>query len=220
MKTKGFFISMLAVLIAASIFQTGCKREVEAVTVEPDIAYIRIVGETTTFTHTISPDNAKNKTVRWKSSEESVASVEEGIVKGLKEGFCSISCTAVDGNFQDVSTVCVGDLDGTFYGVFKTKTGEILAENVEVVADRIPNSKRGNIFIPKSIEAMSQDINFELVNFTDSQANNVPSISVSSDMTLEGGSLVRITGGYIYGHTFKFDLEIGAVSYEYTGEKN
>lgn len=219
MKTKRFLIGLFAALFVMSVFHTGCKREVDGVTVDPEIAYIRTIGGTATFTHTVSPDNAKDKSVNWKSGDPTIATVEKGIVVGLKEGFTSISCTAVDGNFQGVATVCVGDLDGTFYGVFKNKNGDILAENVAVVAERT-TTKRGNIFIPKSFDAMSQDIMFEKTNYTDTKASGVPIISITNDMDLDNGTLAEIIGGYLYGHELTFDLKIGAVPYTFTGKKN
>ena len=52
-------------------------------------------GDTITLTATVSPANATNKNVTWKSSNISVATVSSsGVVKALKEGETTITATA------------------------------------------------------------------------------------------------------------------------------
>ena len=48
-------------------------------------------GETKKLFATILPDNATDKNVIWSSSEPSIATVENGVVKGVKEGTTSIT---------------------------------------------------------------------------------------------------------------------------------
>lgn len=56
------------------------------------------VGGTMTLTPTVSPENATDKTVVWSSSNEPVATVENGEVRGISEGFATIVCQAHDGS--------------------------------------------------------------------------------------------------------------------------
>ena len=53
-----------------------------------------IEGDTLTLTATVNPDNADDKTVTWKSSDTSVAIVDNGVVITLAPGKATISATA------------------------------------------------------------------------------------------------------------------------------
>lgn len=55
-------------------------------------------GETITLVATVTPDNAANKTVKWSSSSETVATVDgNGKVTGIKAGSATITATTEDG---------------------------------------------------------------------------------------------------------------------------
>lgn len=67
-------------------------------------------GESTRLTATIVPENATNKDLKWESSDETVAVVEDGIVTAKGEGSATITASATDGS--GVSATCkvtVGD---------------------------------------------------------------------------------------------------------------
>ena len=51
-------------------------------------------GTTETLTANIEPDNATNKEVEWSSSNETVATVDNGVVKALSEGTTTIKATS------------------------------------------------------------------------------------------------------------------------------
>jgi uncharacterized protein YjdB len=58
-----------------------------------------LVGNTETLTETVLPDNAANKSVTWKSSNENVATVSAGgLVTGVAAGSATITATAQDGS--------------------------------------------------------------------------------------------------------------------------
>lgn len=65
-------------------------------------------GETLQLTATVSPKNATNKNVSWKSGDTDVASVtQDGLVTGVKAGKTGITVTTEDGNKTAVCTVTV-----------------------------------------------------------------------------------------------------------------
>lgn len=51
------------------------------------------IGKTTEIIYNITPSNATNKSVTWKSSNPSVATVNNGIVTGVSAGTCTIVAT-------------------------------------------------------------------------------------------------------------------------------
>ena len=55
------------------------------------------VGKTKTVTATVLPENATNKELIWSSGDESVATVENGLITALKEGKTVISVKSKDG---------------------------------------------------------------------------------------------------------------------------
>ena len=70
--------------------------------------------ETGKLLHTISPNNASNKAVKWESSDNSVATVsEDGVVTAVSEGQAAIKVTALDGS--GCSAECVVIVKGEQY---------------------------------------------------------------------------------------------------------
>lgn len=66
------------------------------------------VGDTKVITGTVVPDNATNKAVTYKSSDEKVATVaENGTVTAVAEGSADITATTADGGFTDKCVVTV-----------------------------------------------------------------------------------------------------------------
>jgi len=59
-----------------------------------------LIGESVELTATLSPEDASNQTVTWKSSNTDVATVDEnGIVKALTKGTAIITVTTNDGGY-------------------------------------------------------------------------------------------------------------------------
>jgi predicted RNA-binding protein with TRAM domain len=65
------------------------------------------VWETATLTETVVPGNAKNKTVSWSTSDETKATVTDGVVTAIATGTAIITVTTEDGNFTDTCSVSV-----------------------------------------------------------------------------------------------------------------
>jgi uncharacterized protein YjdB len=64
-----------------------------------------MIGQETTLTATVAPDNASNKTINWASSAQAVATVVDGKVVAISAGSATITATAADGS--GVSATCI-----------------------------------------------------------------------------------------------------------------
>lgn len=66
------------------------------------------VGDKITLTPTITPSDATNRTVRWSSSNDGIASVsDQGVVTGIAEGAATITVSTQDGNHSDTCQITV-----------------------------------------------------------------------------------------------------------------
>lgn len=63
-----------------------------------------LVGESCTLTATVLPSDASDKSISWKSSNTSVATVNDGVVTAISVGTATISATTNDGS--DLTSTC------------------------------------------------------------------------------------------------------------------
>lgn len=78
---------------------TGMTLEKKSIEVEK--------GKTETINAIITPENATRKGITWTSSDTNVATVTNGVVKGISAGTAIITATTKDGNFTDTCEVTV-----------------------------------------------------------------------------------------------------------------
>ena len=77
----------------------GGNQNVEVSAVKLDQTSITLdVGSSKQLTATVEPDNATDKTVTWSTSDNSIASVSNGLVRGAKKGTAIITATVGDKN--------------------------------------------------------------------------------------------------------------------------
>lgn len=67
-----------------------------------------------TLTATVAPENASNKNVNWSSSDETVATVADGVVTAIKAGTTTITVTTVDGEKTATCEVTVDPFKGKY----------------------------------------------------------------------------------------------------------
>lgn len=84
---------------------------------------IMIKGIAQTLRPIVKPDNASNTQVKWKSTNPSVASVDDnGVVHPIKAGTTTIIATTVVGGYSATSTITVRDSSSTSITLNKTST--------------------------------------------------------------------------------------------------
>lgn len=71
------------------------------------------VGSSLTLTATVSPENASNKTVIWTSSNESVATVSDGVVTAVAKGSATITAKTQDGGYTATYALSVTNVSYT-----------------------------------------------------------------------------------------------------------
>jgi uncharacterized protein YjdB len=86
-----------------------------------------------TLTARVSPDNAINKDVSWSSSDESVATVSDGVVTALKPGVAVITVTTEDGGKTASCDVRVRARIYNVTGVSLNRTAVEIYESEELV---------------------------------------------------------------------------------------
>ena len=105
----------------------GGKSATCAVTVEKKVIPVSAItlnktevtlkqNETFQLTATVAPDDATDKTVTWTSSDATVATVTDGLVKALKEGTATVTAKAGDKTATctvKVSNATTGGNEGT-----------------------------------------------------------------------------------------------------------
>ena len=99
-----------------TILSFSCKKEPTPVTTNIPVTDLSVtpgffslcIDSTFVLKDTISPSNATNKTLIWKSSNSAIASVDSsGLVRGIKPGIDTITVTTEDGTKTAISIVIV-----------------------------------------------------------------------------------------------------------------
>ena len=130
MQMKNYVLRQAALLVTAVLLTTNfwsCSKDddpnpdpdptppvvsVTSVTLNKTATSIQ-VGGTETLTATISPTDATNKNVTWKSSNTAVATVDDnGKVTGVAAGEATITVTTEEGGKTATCKVTVSDLQG------------------------------------------------------------------------------------------------------------
>ncbi|MBR7005428.1 MAG: Ig domain-containing protein, partial [Candidatus Methanomethylophilaceae archaeon] len=99
-----------------------------------------VLAEEFTLVATVLPANATDKTVYWLSKDSSVATVSNGVVRGVGLGTTEISVTTADGAYTATCevTVVAAPIPVTGVTVGPTSTSVYVGETVTLIASVIP----------------------------------------------------------------------------------
>ncbi len=174
---------MFAVLASAV---TGCegKKDVAVQKVSLSKSSLDIkTGEEAALTVTITPENATNTNVTWSTGNPAVASVTDGVVKGLSEGTSTITVITEDGNLTASCLVSVTDYH---------------AESVEITPAETQNLKKGETVQLTATVLPSNAIN-KNVTWTSSNTA-VATVDESGKVSAVGGGEADITASTVDGN--------------------
>ena len=111
---KRRLIALFTILLSVSLIATySCKKEKDKSVAVAEVrldktATTLVEGDTEELMATVMPENATDKGIEWKSSDESVATVSQtGLVTALKEGSSAITVITNDGGFKATCDVTV-----------------------------------------------------------------------------------------------------------------
>ncbi|MFZ5352865.1 MAG: Ig-like domain-containing protein [Bacillota bacterium] len=96
------------------------------------------IGRSITLTATITPEDAKNKSIIWTSSNNEVAVVSDGVVTGKAEGEVIITATTVDGGFSAACTVKVTPVEVESIVLDKNVLDLTVGNTAELTATILP----------------------------------------------------------------------------------
>ena len=160
------------------------------VTVNPTSVTIK-QGATATLTATVAPSNADDPSVTWSSDNQSVATVDNGIVTAVAPGTANITVTTVDGGFTATCAVKVKPLQYTFYAINSAEWPTVAAHYWEGAdggsawpgANMVKESETINGFDIYSITISSDFVNIMFTNQIDGDNNKK-----TADLTTEGNN--------------------------------
>lgn len=178
-----------------------CKVTVKAATVAVDKVTLDktsaelTVGDTATIKAVVTPDNATDKTVTWTSSDESVATVKDGVVTAVKAGKATITAKAGDKTADCAVTVKAKEEEKPTTG----KETEIWTGNTDLGTDW---SK--SVTVPKSsvkigdtirIKVSTGSADYHQIKIMDSSWNVLSSLKSKADA--QYGTITVDKDGYV-----------------------
>jgi predicted nucleic acid-binding Zn ribbon protein len=102
---------------ASAAISVTVGAQVESVAMRDKAVEIK-AGENTALVCTVSPSNVYDDTLTWESSNETIATVDNGVLFGLAEGVCTITATAENG-ISDTCTVTVNRAGPDFMSIYE-----------------------------------------------------------------------------------------------------
>lgn len=178
---------------------------------------ILLVGDSINLQETIYPKTTEDKKVIWKTSDENIATVENGKVTAKKEGNVEITVTTNDGGYSDTCKFIIKNLEiqtnvKEIYCLkdeqieFKVKTIPYLPEGASVVA-KVEDENIANLDMQKQIiTANNEGITNIIIQIKQGEevllekkvATNVATLGEQENITIknikeQNGTLVKIS---------------------------
>jgi len=126
--------------LSASCKVTVEPTKVTSITLSQNTASLH-VGETVTLTATVKPDDATDKTVTWKSSNDAVATVDNGKVTAVALGEATITATTADGtNLTATCAITVNPIKAASITLSQTTAELFPGDKITLTATVLPEN--------------------------------------------------------------------------------
>ena len=160
-KKYNIIIIILAVFIVLTLLYIFLFSSNNIKEIKLDKSEIEIyVGKTAKLTPTIIPDDAEDKSIIWKSENDSIVKVNEnGLILGIKDGETKIIVSSID---EKVSTSCkvkVLPIDVEEIELLESKLTLTIGEKGSIISTIVPNNATH-----KELSYESSDISIAKVN--------------------------------------------------------
>lgn len=173
-----------------------------------------LVGETSTLTATVLPDDATDKTITWITYDSNVATVENGVVKGIGSGETII--TAIAGSFVATCSIVVlmDSADGVsaaFIGGNCTIIDDVVQPGSELEF-RVRNFSSEAILVTSLmlIDGLTGASEYEMPLDSDIQPGSYASWTIN----IGDSGIYSPTARFVYtfkGETYTIDAKVAAI---------
>ena len=142
------------------------------------------VGETFQLTPVFTPSNATNQNVYWMMDNDSVATIENGLVTAIQEGAVTITCVSEDGNYKATCVVSViNDAPVSVTGVsLNKKTLQMVIGNTATVTASVLPDNASN----KSVTWTSSNTATATVSSTGTISAKAEGVTTITCKTVDG----------------------------------
>lgn len=142
------------------------------------------VGETFQLTPVFTPSNATNQNVYWMMDNDSVATIENGLVTAIQEGVVTITCVSEDGNYKATCVVSVtNDAPVSVTGVsLNKKTLQMVIGNTATVTASVLPANASN----KSVTWTSSNTATATVSSTGTISAKAEGVTTITCKTVDG----------------------------------
>lgn len=173
---------------------------VESITISQSTVSLE-VGQNVGLIATVLPENATDKNVAWQSSDNSIATVIDGMVSALKPGSAIVSATA--GGRQSSCLVNVTPAKVTALRLNKTSLSLLVGKSETLSVEIEPKHVTGEILIWSSSDPAVASVNSEGVVHANQEGQSLISVS-TSDGQISTTCTVSVKGlsGSIDGHMY------------------